>query len=81
MNPNEPGGKDCQCWRCHDERGTTVWWMVFCQKCGYKRCPHANDHRHECTRSNADGQPGSNYGPDSGGHEFRCRMRLWGAAF
>lgn len=33
--------------------------MILCRKCGCKRCPHATDHRHACTRSNEPGQPGS----------------------
>lgn len=36
--------------------------MVVCAKCGNKRCPHATDHRHDCTNSNEAGQPGSYYG-------------------
>ncbi len=35
--------------------------MVLCVKCGNKRCPHATDHRYECTNSNASGQAGSRY--------------------
>jgi hypothetical protein len=35
--------------------------MIVCAKCGNKRCPHANDHRNECTNSNEAGQPGSAY--------------------
>ena len=35
--------------------------MVLCPKCGNKRCPHANDHRNDCTGSNEPGQPGSAY--------------------
>lgn len=35
--------------------------MILCMKCGNKRCPHANDHRNECTGSNEPGQPGSAY--------------------
>lgn len=36
--------------------------MVTCQVCGNKRCPHATDHRWECTGSNEPGQDGSVYG-------------------
>ena len=36
--------------------------MVCCEICGNKRCPHATDHNHACTDSNASGQPGSIYG-------------------
>jgi len=35
--------------------------MIVCETCGYKRCPHASDHRLECTNSNLPGQPGSVY--------------------
>lgn len=35
--------------------------MICCQKCGNKRCPHATDHRLECTNSNDTGQKGSAY--------------------
>lgn len=35
--------------------------MIVCSKCGNKRCPHANDHRNNCTESNLPGQKGSNY--------------------
>ena len=35
--------------------------MIVCVKCGNKRCPHATDHRNECTGSNEPGQPGSVY--------------------
>jgi hypothetical protein len=27
--------------------------MIVCPKCGNKRCPHADDHRNECTANNA----------------------------
>lgn len=36
--------------------------MILCEECGNKRCPHATDHRHECTGSNDPGQVGSAYG-------------------
>jgi len=63
---------DCGCRRCTSERGdfSTVMGvkipgnftrMILCAKCGNKRCPHANDHRNECTNSNATGQKGSAY--------------------
>lgn len=35
--------------------------MIVCSICGNKRCPHAKDHRNECTGSNEKGQPGSAY--------------------
>lgn len=33
--------------------------MITCETCGNKRCPHATDHRHACTDSNASRQLGS----------------------
>jgi len=35
--------------------------MILCVKCGCKRCPHANNHKNECTGSNESGQVGSAY--------------------
>ena len=35
--------------------------MFLCATCGNKRCPHATDHRLECSGSNEPGQKGSNY--------------------
>lgn len=63
---------DCGCLRCRGERGEGqtilgIWFgpdalqMILCEICGNKRCPHANDHRHDCTNSNERGQPGSRY--------------------
>lgn len=51
-NPN------CGCHACNPD----AWWMVVCETCGNKRCPHATDHRHACTNSNEPGQPGSIFG-------------------
>lgn len=56
----------CWCWRCHEERGDEIWFMIVCPDCGNKRCPHANDHRNECTKSNDAGQDGSAYQHGSG---------------
>jgi hypothetical protein len=36
--------------------------MILCPHCGNKRCPHATDHRLQCTNSNDPGQLGSTYG-------------------
>lgn len=52
---------ECRCRRCLDENQVDCWWMIVCQKCGNKRCPHATDHRLECTNSNEPGQEGSVY--------------------
>lgn len=35
--------------------------MVLCEYCQNKRCPHASDHRQDCTNSNDSGQAGSIY--------------------
>lgn len=60
--------KQCQCRQCLRDRNEHVMGlpvettrMILCAKCGNKRCPHAADHRHECTDSNEPGQPGSAY--------------------
>jgi hypothetical protein len=51
------------CRRCFDESDPTGLpsRMFLCEKCGNKRCPHATDHRLDCTGSNEPGQPGSAY--------------------
>lgn len=58
----------CQCRQCTRERKDAVYGippeftrMILCDQCGNKRCPHANDHRHACTKSNELGQVGSAY--------------------
>lgn len=47
----------CHCRRCALEanagRPFVVTHMTVCPLCGNKRCPHAEDHRARCTRSNA----------------------------
>ena len=50
------------CW-CRTCRPVTMSDMRFvvCPECGNKRCPHANDHRNDCTGSNQPGQVGSAY--------------------
>lgn len=57
MSPDIPGvaSARCGCAACN----VNAWWMVVCDVCGNKRCPHATDHRHTCTGSNASGQVGS----------------------
>lgn len=42
----------CGCSECNPR----AWWMVVCGICGNKRCPHASDHRFQCSGSNAVGQ-------------------------
>lgn len=54
----------CGCRRCVE--ASSEWTglhlrMVLCEICGSKRCPHATDHRNECTGSNEPNQPGSDY--------------------
>jgi hypothetical protein len=50
----------CWCATCRPITLTDMR-MVLCPTCGNKRCPHANDHRNECSGSNEAGQPGSAY--------------------
>lgn len=53
----------CWCHACNANRkihgipfaGTR---MILCPGCGNKRCPHALDHRYQCTKSNELGQVG-----------------------
>jgi hypothetical protein len=59
---------ECGCHRCLIERKVeyeglpiAMVRMVLCPICGNKRCPHASDHRLECTGSNDPGQKGSVY--------------------
>ena len=66
----------CGCRTCVDHRVThlppeidysdrlfssTASRFIICGVCGNKRCPHATDHRLECTDSNDTGQSGSAY--------------------
>lgn len=57
----------CKCWTCLRERARTgprpqeLDWMILCEKCGNKRCPHATDHNLACTSSNEPDQEGSRY--------------------
>ncbi|MCO8088193.1 hypothetical protein [Acinetobacter indicus] len=46
------------CHACYRENGEMPSRMVLCPKCGNKRCPKAQDHRYQCTRSNEVGQMG-----------------------
>jgi hypothetical protein len=64
---------ECCCYRCVKESGELCPFtgslgilkadnsFIVCETCGNKRCPHATDHRLECTNSNESGQPGSRY--------------------
>lgn len=57
----------CGCYACLDVpglgsiRNPADQFMILCEHCGNKRCPHATDHCNECTRSNEPGQKGSRY--------------------
>ena len=57
---NSPVIPGCSCRTCRPVTMTDMRFVV-CPECGNKRCPHANDHRHECTGSNEPGQEGSAY--------------------
>jgi hypothetical protein len=59
--PNSLAPTACPCASCVAEAGVSAWWMIVCDECGNKRCPHGTDHRHECTGSNEPGQVGSGY--------------------
>ena len=59
-------GYKCYCHKCMEgvvENGLpyATMHMILCAICGNKRCPHATDHRLECTKSNEPGQKGSVY--------------------
>lgn len=57
-----PTPEKCWCHRCNPFDPKAISFssqrMVVCPDCGNKRCPHAEDHDFECTRSNATGQVG-----------------------
>lgn len=74
---NDESKPVCPCWRCLDEREAAVSWMVVCQRCGNKRCPHAADHQNPCTESNEPNQPGGAYSPSERGRVIRCRDRAF----
>jgi hypothetical protein len=58
LNPHKVvRNPDCGCRQCNPH----AWWMVVCDKCSNKRCPHATDHAFACTNSNEPGQTGSIY--------------------
>ena len=68
--PTPPVKHDCYCHACIKEFNIkdfsglfpfNMTRMVLCPICHNKRCPHANDHRNECTNSNEPNQPGSRY--------------------
>lgn len=63
---------ECHCYNCNKDRPRAddddkfripfvLTRMIVCPTCGNKRCPHATDHRLDCTNSNEPGQPGSRY--------------------
>ena len=57
---NSPVTPDCWCRTCRPVMMSDTRFVV-CPECGNKRCPHANDHRNDCTGSNEPGQVGSAY--------------------
>lgn len=59
--PNSPAPTECPCASCLTEAGVSAWWMIVCDECGNKRCPHGTDHRHDCTGSNEAGQAGGRH--------------------
>ncbi|MGL3295346.1 hypothetical protein [Salmonella enterica] len=61
VNPgNSPVTQDCWCRTCRPVTMSDMRFVV-CPECGNKRCPHANDHKNDCTGSNEPGQEGSAY--------------------
>ncbi|WP_079948337.1 Lar family restriction alleviation protein [Salmonella enterica] len=61
VNPgNSPVTQDCWCRTCRPMTMSDMRFVV-CPECGNKRCPHANDHKNDCTGSNEPGQEGSAY--------------------
>lgn len=62
-SPEDETNVTCHCRRCFSESEPKTFpsRMFLCSECGNKRCPHATDHRLECTNSNEPGQPGSDY--------------------
>ena len=57
LNRYREPDKKCGCRACNP----TAWWMVVCDSCGNKRCPHGTNHENACTNSNEPGQEGSVY--------------------
>jgi hypothetical protein len=64
------------CWACDPG----FRFMRVCATCGNKRCPHANDHRNDCTGSNEAGQPGSAY-PVFTAEESAAKLAAFRAEF
>ncbi|EDE1156010.1 hypothetical protein BZV88_21085, partial [Salmonella enterica subsp. enterica serovar Newport] len=57
---NSPVTPGCSCRTCRPVTMNDMRFVV-CPECGNKRCPHANNHRNDCTGSNDPGQIGSAY--------------------
>ncbi len=57
---NSPVTSDGWCRTCRPMTMSDMRFVV-CPECGNKRCPHANDHKNDCTGSNEPGQEGSAY--------------------
>ncbi len=74
--------KRCGCYQCISREiedkpfpHNTVQFMVLCESCGNKRCPHAEHHGNPCTGSNGPGQPGAVRYPVLTPEERRERIR------
>jgi len=55
-----------QCYNCLDDHNAglenpVLYMMIVCKVCGNKRCPHATNHKENCTGLNEPNQPGSRY--------------------
>lgn len=58
----EGGGLGCSCEACKPNTLMEMR-MIVCEKCGNKRCPHAQNHEYSCTNSNEPGQVGRRCAP------------------
>lgn len=48
---------DCE--QCRSDAKARRTYMILCPDCGNKRCPQAENHRFQCTKSNATDQVGT----------------------
>lgn len=72
--------RQCGCRACAPEPSVLDFGVQLrfyaCCKCGNKRCPHATDHRLQCSGSNEPGQIGSVYGVTLSEPEIVARLRF-----
>lgn len=73
LTPGDHSPLACPCGTCDDivrrevfaldgdELALLQRFMILCEHCGNKRCPHATFHGNDCTGSNEPGQEGSAY--------------------